>query len=165
MVLYISGRSLRTIGDTSRDQWMIARVIVGGGNSVKVNVMDFTKLMRLATSEQSCSILAAICGGIEEGYCSQQKRKVWLLPRSYQPFEPASILSGGGQDHSNVGWEPLKEKFMDESFIWESTSSCCILRSNWVGLRSPSSLLLSNSCSRRCSEAAVCLTSCSLSTS
>ena len=46
-----------------------------------------------------------------------------------------------------------------------SPRSCCIRRSSWVGLRSPSSSPLISCCSFRCSEAAVRLMSSALSVS
>ena len=49
----------------------------------------------------------------------------------------------------------LSKELSDGSVGAESPISCCILRSNWVGLRSPSCSAWNRSCRRRWAEAAV----------
>ena len=130
---------------------------------------DFTRLVRPATSERSCSISTANCGVAQASRCTAEiegvatsmmssaicascvkvvsrladARTILTLEGSFwRKCSQTKALSGG--------WSP---------------SSCCIRRSNCVGFRSPSSSVLSNCCSLCCSEAPVRLISCSLSTS
>ena len=68
--------------------------------------------------------------------------------------EPNTILTEGG-----IGWRNnwrTNAPLGGESAL---PSSCCICRSSWEGLRSPSSSAVSNCCSLHCSEASIRLIS------
>ena len=57
MVLYIYGRSLQSVGDTSRDRH--DRWLVDNGDDLAKEIGDIEQVTSL-----SCSISAASCGGV-----------------------------------------------------------------------------------------------------
>ena len=70
--------------------------------------------------------------------------------RSLELMEARTILTLPGRHWRNSSLR--KEASVEENLL---PKSCCIWHSNWLGLRSPRSLLLNNCWSLHCSDAAV----------